>query len=88
MAERALRDRVIPARPATTKRIGDRLPQHAGALRRVWHDHGLSIVLVALFAATMAGQAVSGWHTYNAEREQHTEPGVSFVEYLVTGHFG
>jgi hypothetical protein len=88
MAERARRDRVIPARPATTKRIGDRLPRHAGALRRVWHDHGLSIVLVALFAATMAGQAVSGWHTYNAEREQHTEPGVTFVEYLGTGHFG
>ena len=78
----------IPARRAPTSRIGDRLPADAGRLRRIWHDHGLSIVLFALFAVTMAGQTWSGWYAYNDDRQEHGESQVSLVEYLGTGHFG
>jgi hypothetical protein len=57
--------KLIPKRPATTRHIGYRLPESAGAIRRAWHRHGLSIALVTLFAATMVGQIWAGWFTYN-----------------------
>jgi hypothetical protein len=57
-------------------------------LRSIWHDHGLSIALVALFVVTMVGQTVSGWLTYNDEQMQHGNAVVSLTAYLGTGHFG
>ena len=57
-------------------------------LRRVWHDHGLSITILILFLATMIGQALAGWGAYNEEQRQHAESAISFAEYLRTGHFG
>jgi hypothetical protein len=77
-----------PDRHAITPRIGDRLPESAGTLRRLWHYNGLSIALFALFAASMIGQIWAGWHTYNDERIDHRNAPVSLVEYLGTGHFG
>jgi hypothetical protein len=71
-----------------TRRIGSRLPESAGPLRRVWHYHGLSIVLVLLFVVTMFGQTLSGWYTYNEDQRDHGEAAVSLVAYLGTGHFG
>jgi hypothetical protein len=71
-----------------TRRIGDRLPSAAGPLRRAWHNHGLTIVLLALFTASMAGQILTGWRAYNAEQREHGEPAVELVSYLRTGHFG
>ena len=78
----------LPARRPPTQRIGDRLPDSAGSLRRHWHYHGLSIVLVALFAVSMAGQVWSGWYAYNEEQRAHGKPAVTLGEYLGTGHFG
>jgi hypothetical protein len=80
--------RSIPARRKPTPRIGDRLPPSAGTLREHWHYHGLSIVLVALFLATLVGQVFSGWITYNDEQRRHGEDPVALTEYLGTGHFG
>src|SRR5688572_25587182 len=80
--------RTVRARPAPTQHLGDRLPAQPSAFRRVCHDHGLSIALVALFMATMAGQALSGWRVYNDERQQHAADPISFAQYLTTGHFG
>jgi hypothetical protein len=88
MAATDTRRRTIPLRPRAAARIGDRLPARAGRLRRIWHDHGLSIVLVALFAVTMAGQTLAGWHTYNDEQQQHGDAPVTLISYLATGHFG
>lgn len=70
------------------KRIGDRLPERAGALRRVWHYHGLSIALLSLFVVSMAGQTLAGWAAYNDEQQEHGELQVSLGAYLGTGHFG
>jgi hypothetical protein len=53
----------------------------------IWRDHGLSIVLVALFALTLAGQALSGWVEHNQTERDHQGETVSFVRYLGTGHF-
>ncbi len=57
-------------------------------MRRLWRDHGLSIVLAGLFAVTMAGQTFSGWHVNNDDRRQHGEPELALTQYLRSGHFG
>ena len=88
MAKQAAVTRSVPTFRAKPARMGDRLPESPGALRRAWHYHGLSIVLVALFLITMAGQIWSGWLTYNAEQQDHGQPPVALTEYLGTGHFG
>jgi hypothetical protein len=45
-----------------TTRIGDRMPVYStSGLRRLWHDHGLSVVLIVLFLLTFAGQVGAGW---------------------------
>jgi hypothetical protein len=51
-------------------------------------DHGLSIVLLLLFAMSFAGQAWAGWAVYNEDQRQHGETAVGFAKYLRTGHFG
>ena len=84
----AVAAKTVPVRRAITRRIGSRLPESAGRLRRIWHYHGLSIVLVTLFVLSMAGQTWSGWYTYNEDQRAHGEPTVSLTRYLGTGHFG
>ena len=49
--------------------------------------NGLSIVLVALFVLTLAGQAVTGWTDHNANEQEHGGVPVAFGRYLGTGHF-
>jgi hypothetical protein len=53
----------------------------------LWRENSLSIVLVALFAASMAGQAFTGWREYNGEQRAHHSAAVTFPAYLGTGHF-
>ena len=53
----------------------------------MWRNCGLSIVLVALFVGTFAGQAISGWVEHNETERQHGGEGVTFGRYLGTGHF-
>jgi hypothetical protein len=74
--------------PPTTQRIGHRLPSGAGRFRNIWHDHGLSIVLIGLFVISMIGQTWAGWRVYNDERQEHGQRGVRLSDYLASGHFG
>lgn len=53
----------------------------------IWKNNGLSIVLVALFALSMAGQAVTGWWDRNQDAEAHSRPAIPFTRYLASGHF-
>jgi membrane protein implicated in regulation of membrane protease activity len=55
----------------------------AGWLR----EHGLSVVLVSVFAGCMAAQVLAGRLQHNDERRQHGEPPVSVREYLASSHF-
>lgn len=57
-------------------------------MKRFFHDNGLSIVLFALFAIILAGQAVAGWKAHNKELEEHDRPAWSFPYYLGSGAFG
>jgi hypothetical protein len=47
----------------------------------------LSVVVSVLFAICWLGQIFTGWHSFNAEQQQHKEPTSSLVQYLSTGHF-
>ena len=74
----------VPLRPAAREH---RLTR-SGVARRIWHDHGLSIVLIVLFLAAMVGQTLAGWETYNEEQLEHGQEAVDLRGYLRTGHFG
>ena len=51
-------------------------------MRRLWRNNGLSIVLFALFASALFGQAVAGWRHDNDERRQHGREQMSLVGYV------
>jgi hypothetical protein len=53
----------------------------------MWKRNGLSIVLLALFLLTLAGQAVTGWAEHNQDQQAHGEETIGFSRYLVSGHF-
>ena len=78
----------VPLRREPAKHRGDRLPASAGRLRTIWHHHGLSIALIALFAVSMVGQTWAGWYAYNEEQRSHQQPTVTLGGYLTSGHFG
>jgi hypothetical protein len=51
------------------------------------HDNGLSLTFFVLFAASLAGQIVSGRADYNEEQLAHGDPSIGVVTYLQTGDF-
>jgi hypothetical protein len=54
---------------------------------RVLRENGLSLLLFALFLATLLGQSVAGLGDYNREQADHGEASVGYLAYLTTGHF-
>jgi hypothetical protein len=51
-------------------------------MKRFWRNNGLSLVLTAMFVATLAGQALTGHRHYNQEQQDHRQPEVGLGEYL------
>lgn len=49
--------------------------------------NGLSLVLVIIFVACLAGQIVAGHHAWNQERMTAGLPGIALWSYLSSGHF-
>ena len=56
-------------------------------MRRFWRDNGLSIVLLALFIASLVGQTLAGHRHYNDEQRDHGQQPVSYGEYLSSPEF-
>ena len=56
-------------------------------MSRRLRENSLSIVLFGLFAVSLLGQSLTGWHAYDGEQREHHEPTVGFGTYLTTGHF-
>jgi hypothetical protein len=50
-------------------------------------NNGLSIVLLGLFLACWAGQAVAGHAEYNSDQSEHRQPTLTLSDYLATSHF-
>ena len=56
-------------------------------LGRFLRDHGLSLVLLALFAACLLGQVGAGYCAYNADQREHGQTTASLSEYVRSSHF-
>lgn len=55
---------------------------------KTWlRNNGLAVVLMSLFALSLAGQSLSGWFTYNREALEHGQAQISFLTYLAEPHF-
>ena len=50
-------------------------------------DHGLTLVLLGIFALSLLGQAITGWHSENSTREEHGFGPVIFTTYVASGEF-
>ena len=61
--------------------------ERRGGLRRFVREHGLSLVAVALFALSLAGQTIAGHRVYNDEQRQHGQPTTSIGAYVRSGAF-
>ena len=56
---------------------------------RLWiRQQSLSLFFLILFLATLLGQSVAGWKSYNAEQAAHDSPAVSYTRYLVSSDYG
>ena len=49
-------------------------------------DRALTLVLMAMFVASLAGQILTGMREYNASQHEHGQPPVALQGYLATGH--
>jgi hypothetical protein len=56
-------------------------------MSRFWRNNGLSLVLFAMFALTLAGQSLVGHRHENEEREEHGKPAQSYGEYVASPAF-
>ena len=63
------------------------VPRPLVGLRAFLRDHGLSIVVLALFIIFLVGQTISGWYEYNVEQTEHGQAAVALITYLASGHF-
>ena len=55
---------------------------------KTWlRDNGLTLALMTLFVFSIGGQMISGFHFENAERQEHQQAAISFVEFLKGGLF-
>jgi hypothetical protein len=56
-------------------------------MRRFLSDNSLALFFIALFFACALGDALTGWHVFNAEQREHHETTVSLWRYLVSSDF-
>lgn len=56
-------------------------------MARWLRDNGLTITLLMLFAATIFGQWIAGWHVANEEARRHGEPLMGLVAYASSPEF-
>ncbi len=56
-------------------------------MHRFFRNNGLTIVLMAIFFLTLAGQFFTGFAEFNEDRQTHDKPPVSHTKYLGEGHF-
>ncbi len=57
------------------------------ALRRIWADNALSIVVMTLFLVFWSAQALTGWASYNEDQRAHHQAIVAFGAYLGSSPF-
>lgn len=50
-------------------------------------NNGLGLTAAGLFLASIVGQALFGWHSYNQDQVEHAESAVALWTYLRSGNF-
>ena len=55
---------------------------------RALRDHSLSLFFLAIFVATLVGQAIAGHAEYNNEAIAHSDETISFWRYVVSSDYG
>jgi hypothetical protein len=56
-------------------------------MKRFFHNHGLSVVLLLAFLFLWAAQSVTGYRVYQQEQHQHGQSSEDYASYLTSGHF-
>ena len=54
---------------------------------RMLRENSLTLVLLVLFTLSVVGQSISGAFEYDADRQDHGQPTIGYLQYLTTGHF-
>ena len=57
-------------------------------MRRFLFENGLSVFFGVLCLGTLAGQALAGQRAFNAEQRAHGAETVSWVDYVLSSHYG
>src|SRR5690606_35569707 len=56
-------------------------------MRTFLYHNSLTIVLFAMFAVALVGEALAGWMADGSDRSEHGRAAIPLLEYLTTGHF-
>lgn len=54
---------------------------------RLLKDNSLTIILMLLFAGSIVGQWLTGWHVALEEAARHSQPGMSLASYSFSPEF-
>jgi hypothetical protein len=54
---------------------------------KVWRNHGLTLVMAALFFIFWSGQSIAGWLHHNEDQREHGKPELPWSEYVRSGDF-
>ncbi|HTE57482.1 MAG TPA: DUF6766 family protein [Verrucomicrobiae bacterium] len=50
-------------------------------------EHSLSLVVFGLFAVFLVGHSIAGFRHYNEQQQIHSQPEVTYAEYVTSGDF-
>ena len=56
-------------------------------MRKFLYENSLTLVLIAITLATLAGHALTAWHQFNEEQRDFHQPVLNLACYLTTGHY-
>jgi hypothetical protein len=57
-------------------------------LRKFAYGNGITLCFLALFIGALVGQAIAGYHAFNADQIQHSSSTIGFGDYLTSSAFG
>src|SRR5688500_15250491 len=56
-------------------------------IKRHLRENGLSLAALAIFVASLIGQAIAGWRVFNEQLSEHGQQAITFATYVRSGDF-
>jgi lipoprotein signal peptidase len=56
-------------------------------MRKILRDNGLSIVLFLFFLFSIVGQSIAGLANFNEEQREHSQPALTYIDYVTSAGF-